>query len=75
MHALSGRDTVSYYYAFGNDMVIKVLQDGYLPPILGDTDVILSFMVQELAMCYYVLQMLLRRTWLYNLLFLPIVYA
>ena len=45
MHALSGCDTVSCYYAIGNDIVIEVLQDGYLPPILGDTDVTLSFMV------------------------------
>ena len=47
MHALSGCDTVSYCYVIGNGIVIKVLQDGYLLPILGDTDVTLSFMVQE----------------------------
>ena len=40
MRAFSGCDTVSYYYAIGNDIVIKELQDGYL---LGDTDVTLSF--------------------------------
>ena len=43
MHALSGCDTVSYCYVTGNGIVIKVLQDGYLLPILGDTDVTLSF--------------------------------
>ena len=42
MHALSGCDTVSYCYVIGNDIVVKVLQDGS-----GDTDVTLSFMVQE----------------------------
>ena len=59
MHALSGCDTVSYYYATGNDIVIKVLQDGYLPPILDETDITLSFMVQEYGMCFYVLRVLL----------------
>ena len=57
----------SYCYVIGNGIVIKVLQDGYLLPILGGTDVTLSFMVPEYAMCFYVLRLLLSRTWLYNL--------
>ena len=43
MHALSGCDTISYFYVIGNGIVIKVSQDDYLLPILGDIDVKLSF--------------------------------
>ena len=45
MHALSGCDTISYCYVIGDGIVIKVLQDGYLLPVLGETDVTLFLMV------------------------------
>ena len=47
MHVLSGCDTISYCYVIGtcNGIVIKVLQDGYLLPILGDTDVTLLLLL------------------------------